>query len=92
MAKPTPEQIADELASENEEAILFDGFLSALVGICYQFGRPPVACYNYEQCLALLIDQGMDQEQAREYFEYNTLGSGLGENTPVVVNLFTNYL
>ena len=29
--------------------------------------------------------QNMSEEEAVEYFEYNTLGSYMGENTPVFV-------
>jgi hypothetical protein len=90
MAKLTPEEIVDQLAAENEKAITFDGYEDCLIGICYQFGRPPVACYDYNQCIQKLMDRdGMDHEQAVEFFEFNSLGSGVGENGPVFVNLFT---
>ena len=87
MAKP--EDILEQLTQENEEALTPDGFEKCLVGICYQVGRPPVACYDYEKCIKKLMKDGMSHEEAVEYFEFNTLGSYVGENTPVFVNLFT---
>lgn len=84
-----PEMIRDQLAQENEDALLADGFEQCLAGICYQAGRPPLACYDYEKCIEKLMKDGMNREEALEYFEFNTLGSFMGENTPVFVNLFT---
>lgn len=86
----TPEDIQDQLSAENENALMADGYETCLIGITYQFGRPPVACYDYEKCIALLIKRdGMDHEEAVEFFEFNTLGSGMGENSPVFTKLFT---
>lgn len=86
----TPEEIRDQLASENEDALLADGYLRCLIGVTYQFGRPPVACYDYEKCIDLLIKRdGMDRDEAVEFFDFNTLGSGMGENGPVFTKMFT---
>lgn len=85
-----PEEALEQLASENEDALTADGYETCLVGICYQFGRSPVACYDYEKCIALLINRDkMTHEEAIEFFEFNTLGAGMGENTPVFTKLFT---
>jgi hypothetical protein len=89
MTKLTPEEILDRLRAENEEALTADGFEKCLVGICYLYGRPPLACYDYDLCIKKLMADGMDYDDAREFFEVNTLGSWVGDNTPVFVNLFT---
>jgi hypothetical protein len=86
----TPEEIRDQLASENEEALLADGYEPCLIGITYQYGRPPVACYDHDKCIELLMKRdGMSHEEAVEFFEFNTLGAGMGENSPVFTKLFT---
>lgn len=82
----TPEDIQKELvALTNGEAILYPSYEKALVGICRQFGRPPVALYDYHKCLAILIAEGASYEAAVEWFEFNTLGNWAGEYTPAFV-------
>lgn len=78
--------VLDRLREENSYALLADGFENALVGICYRAGQPPLAAYDIEACLGILVMNGMGQEEAEEYFHYNTLGSWLGENTPVFMS------
>jgi hypothetical protein len=84
-----PEKI-NELAAANDEAITFDGYEDALIGICHQFGRPPVACYDLDKCLKILQERdGMTEEDALEFFDFNTLGCSVGDSTPVFIKLFT---
>lgn len=67
-----------------------DGFEDALVGICYQYGRPPIACYDYHLCIEILMKRDkMDRDQAVEFFEFNTLGAYVGESTPAFIDLST---
>lgn len=80
----------EQLRQQNEEALTADGFDECLVGVCYQFGRPPVACYDYDACIRLLMTRDkMERDEAVEFFEFNTLGAWVGENTPTFINLFT---
>lgn len=67
----------------NEDALLMDGFDDAVIGICYQFSRPPVAVYDLDKVLARLQDDGMSEEEAREFWEVNQVGAWMGEGTPV---------
>lgn len=76
------------LTNANEEALLADGFEEALIGVCYRAGQPPVACYDYNSCIQILMDQDMTADEAIEYFEYNVLGSWFGDSTPVFVDRF----
>jgi len=95
MAKPSPKAVPkhltvlERLNEENPEALLADGFEKCLVGISYQYGRPPLGCYDYNRCIKKLMKDGMNQDEAIEFFEFNTLGAWLGENTPVFIVLFT---
>lgn len=75
--------------SENPDALLADGFDDAFIGICEQFGRPSVAAYNKEKCIQILIDRdGMDFQEAEEFFSFNVVGAWVSENTPVYVTLW----
>jgi hypothetical protein len=85
-----PEEALEQLQAENEAALLADGFEDCLVGICYQFGRPPLACYDYDKCVAKLMERDkMEHDEAVEFLEVNTIGSWVGDNTPVFTKLFT---
>lgn len=79
----------EQLAETNEEALMADGLEDALIGICYRFGQSPLATYDYNKCIEILVKRdGMTEEEADEFLQYNTLGAWLGEMTPVFVTLF----
>ena len=74
------------LAEQNPEAITFDGLDKAYIGMATVFGQPPVAAYDYEKCLAIFMERGMDREAAVEWMEFNVTGAYVGESTPVFVD------
>lgn len=67
------------------EFLLMDGFDKAVIGICERAGSEPVVAYDYQKCIDILIDQGMSEEEAREYFEFNCVGAYVGEKTPAII-------
>jgi hypothetical protein len=78
----TPEQVAEY----NEEALLIDGFEEALMGVAERINLTPVAAYNVDKILEILIERdGMTSDEALEYFEYNIIGAWMGENTPIFI-------
>ena len=64
------------------EAVLFPEFEDALMGVLRQAGREPVALYCYERCVKLLMEEGLDAEEAIEYMEFNVVGAYIGPYTP----------
>jgi hypothetical protein len=63
--------------------LLADGYEGAVIGIGRQFNRELVV-YDEAKCLDILVKRdGMSPEEAREFFEYNTAGSWVGEGTPM---------
>jgi hypothetical protein len=73
---------------EYEELLKMDGFNDCIVGVVEQFGRPPITCYDLEKVIAQLItESGMDEEEAREWWEYNMIGAYVGEETPCFLTL-----
>lgn len=64
-----------------------DGFDDAIVGICHSFGKEPVVCYNQKIILSELVSQGMTEEEAQEYFDYNIIGAYVGERTPCFLEI-----
>ena len=68
--------------------LLADGFEEAFVGVSRRFGMyDPVATYDYDKCIQILIDRdGMDPGGAIEFFEFNVIGSWVGERTPTFLH------
>jgi len=81
------EGIKEEISEINEDALFADGFEEALIGVCYRFGTNPLATYNKEKIFEILMRDGMNYDEAVEYFEYNIIGSWVGENTPVFLDI-----
>jgi hypothetical protein len=66
-----------------DTALLADGFEDALIGYGTRFSYD-VAVYSTAKCLEILMKRdGMTDEEALEYFEFNVTGAYVGENTPV---------
>jgi hypothetical protein len=74
---------ADNLLKERGESVVFaDGLEEAFMGIGYQ-NYSPVAIYSKSKAIQCFIGEGMDEEQAYEYFDYNVAGAYVGEATPI---------
>ena len=78
----TYKQIRDQLAEENPDALLADGFEKALVGIGRVCHRS-LALYDRAQCIRILMKDGLTEEDAEDHFQYNVQGSYVGEDTPI---------
>ena len=67
---------------------LANGFEDAFVGTTISaFGRKQVAIYDYDKCILILMhDNHMTEDDAIEYFDYNVMGSWIGEETPIYIN------
>ena len=71
----------------DNECLLADGYESALIGITE--GSNPVAVYDIDLCIKSLIkEDDMDELDAVDFFYYNTLGSYVGEKTPIFINTY----
>ena len=48
-----------------------------------------VAVYDTDKCIDILMQKiGMNQEDATEYFDFNILGSYMGEYTPRFIKIY----
>lgn len=70
----------------DEEVVIYHGYDDAVVGMGTQFTRGPVLIYDYEKIIAALVNEGMSEDEAVEYYDFNIEGSWVGERTPVIVN------
>lgn len=72
---------------EEEECLTADGFDKALVGCTY--GPNVVAVYDINKMIEILVDEGMEHEDAVEFLDFNVVGAYVGEKTPLYVNFVT---
>jgi hypothetical protein len=67
---------------EEEEILYADGFEDAFMGHAEIFNKT-IAIYDKAKCLEILVERdGMTEEEAEEYFNFNVIGAYVGENTP----------
>ena len=75
-----------EYLSEFEDDVMVlepSQFDEAIVGTVQRVDRSPVVCYSVDKIVEILMEDGMSQEEAYEYYEYNILGAYIGEGTPM---------
>ena len=70
-----------------EECLTADGFDAALVGCTY--GANVVAVYDINKMIEILIEEGMEYDDAVEHLDYNIVGAYVGEKTPQYINFVT---
>tara|TARA_Y100001970_G_C13957674_1_gene711560 strand:+ start:334 stop:558 length:225 start_codon:yes stop_codon:yes gene_type:complete len=68
-----------------DNAIVFDGLDSALLGFGSQWSREPVAVYSQAKIITTLQQQGMTREEAEEYYSFNIECMWCGEQTPLIL-------
>jgi hypothetical protein len=66
-----------------DETLFADGLEKAFIGYFQRCGQAIVAVYDYEKCVKILMKRdGMTDEDAREFLDFNTVGAWMGEGTP----------
>lgn len=61
-----------------------DGFDEAIIGVDYKTG---CIAYSISKCITILmIDDGMTELDATEWFYFNVAGSEFGEGTPIWID------
>jgi hypothetical protein len=71
--------IKDKISEHNEEAILWDGLDGAIIGVSSD-GR---VVYDIRKIISELQEQGMREEEAIEWFDFNIESAYVGEYTPI---------
>ena len=70
---------------DGEEFLIADGFNDAIIGVDDNSLR---IIYSEKKCIYILMSQGLTQEEAIEFFDFNVRGSYVGEQTPIWCNDF----
>tara|TARA_R100001443_G_scaffold106182_1_gene115505 strand:- start:287 stop:544 length:258 start_codon:yes stop_codon:yes gene_type:complete len=82
------EEKKDLLFQLSPDVIVADGFEDALIGVGQQFNKA-LAVYDRQKCIEILMERdGMSDEEAVEFFEYNVTGAWVGEYTPIFLETF----
>ena len=69
--------------------LLADEYEKAFIGTTISaFSRNQVALYDYDKCIMILMhDNKWSEEEAVEWFDFNTIGAWVGDDTPIFVNI-----
>ena len=79
-------RIREYVGEANPAAIVFDGLDDAIIGVAQQHGSETVIAYSESKILYCLKDQnGWDDEEAQEWYDYNIACLGVTDGTPVIV-------
>ena len=72
----------------DDQILLADGFECAFLGVVESFGIKPRALYDRDACVDILIERdGMEYDEALEYFSFNVEQAYVGEYTPAFIKL-----
>jgi hypothetical protein len=71
-----------------EGAILLDGLENAIIGITQEFGNGPRVLYSKEGIIDILMERdGMEYDEAIEFYDFNILGLYAGEQNPIFLDI-----
>lgn len=76
---------------EDEQLLLADGLDDGLIGVVsgwFARERRAVALYDYAACVRALMAEGMDEDEAADYLEFNVLGAWVGDGMPVFATVY----
>jgi hypothetical protein len=79
--------IRDRIAEEHPDVLFCDGYDDCIVGTVSKYGEESVVCYDLDAMIAKLMKDGMTEEEAWEWFEFNIIGGYHGEYTPCFLKL-----
>tara|TARA_B100001093_G_scaffold467264_1_gene486333 strand:- start:419 stop:652 length:234 start_codon:yes stop_codon:yes gene_type:complete len=67
-----------------DDLLKADGFDEAIMGTAGRCGMTNVLVYDENKIISILQERdGMDEDEAREYYEFNIKGAYMGEMTPL---------
>ena len=71
----------------DQEFLMADGFDDCILGVMERIGSEPIIVYEKEKLIRKLMEEGMTEEDALEFYYFNIVGSYVGELTPGFVEL-----
>ena len=85
----TADEFLEQMSEINPHSLFPDNMKEAIIGYVERNNMEPQILLDREKCINILMNEdGMDQEEAMEFFDYNVLGSFMGEEgTPCFATL-----
>jgi hypothetical protein len=83
--------IEDQFPDEKDKILLADGLEEAFLGVSDSFNGVHVAIYDINTIISNFVRDGMSDEDAWEWFEYNIRGAFMGEYTPIFLRRFDRF-
>jgi hypothetical protein len=71
-----------EFAEDMKVMMMMDGYDDCIAGVVERFGQEPIICYDKNKVLCRLEADGMDEEEALDFFYFNQIGAWMGDSTP----------
>ncbi len=68
----------------DEQFLKADGLDEAVIGVEEDEMR---LVYSVDKCIEIFMSQGMEYDEALEFFDYNVRGAWMGDKTPIWVKL-----
>lgn len=85
------DRFLEDFSETNDRALYPSDMKKAVIGYVERAGMQPQILLDRKKCIGVLVEEGMSWEEAEEYFEFNTLGSFMGdEGTPCFATLIEN--
>ena len=64
------------------DMMAMDGYDDCIAGVMSRFGEEVILVYDREKVIEKLMDQGMTEDDAEEFHEFNQAGAYVGKKTP----------
>ena len=72
-----------KISDEYPDLLKADGFDEAILGVVQRIGIEAL-CYDLNKVIEILMTRdGMDEEEAWEYYQFNIANAWVGESTPL---------
>jgi len=82
------ESFIEDQVGDDQQVLLADGLEDAFIGIGSAFNAAPVAIYNRDKVIEILMARdGMTIDEAYEFFDFNIAGAYVGESTPIFMSV-----
>jgi hypothetical protein len=76
------------IESINPDALFADGFDEAIIGFVERKGQETVVLYDKTKVIEILMKQnGMDEEEAEDFYNFNIADSYVGVHTPAFATI-----
>lgn len=72
--------------------LVMDGYDDCIIGVVERFGQNPIVCYDKGKVIQKLELEGMNRDEAEEFFYYNQIGAWMGDSTPCFLSMNKNKL